>query len=125
MGESNGDLVSLFPDLEEFEGQPVDLVSEQVRIEGVELQPEDDGQRVVVGIAITPTRERPNLEIVILSPDDRVVAETCIVEARGARQVLTMHLSPPDPSLTYTVKVGLLLGELLVDAHQTELTWPR
>ena len=125
MGESNGDLASLFPDLEEFEDRPVDLVSEQVRIEGVELYPEDDGQRVIVGIAITRTRRRPNLEIVILTLDDRVVAETCIVEARGARQVLTMHLSPPDPSLTYTVKVGLFLGESLVDAYQSELTWSR
>jgi hypothetical protein len=125
MGEPDCDLVSLFPDLEEFEGQPVDQVSEEVRIEGVELCPEDDGQRIIVGVAITPTRRRPNIEIVILTPDDRIVAETCIVEAHSARQALTVHLSAPDPSLTYTVKVGLLLGEVLVDAYQTELTWPQ
>ena len=98
MDESDLDLMSLFPDLEEFEGQPVELVSDELRIEKVELHPEQDGQRVVVGIAITPTCKRPNLEIVILTLDGKVAAEALMVECRTARQVVTMHLRPADPS---------------------------
>lgn len=124
MEELHADLLSQFPDLEEFEGQPVELVSGELKIEGVELRPEEEGQRVVIGIATTSTHERPNLEIAILAPDGTVVAETVIIEARNARHLVTLHLRPADPSLTYTVKVGLLWGDELRDVHETELNWP-
>jgi hypothetical protein len=125
MDESRWDPLSTFSDLEEFEGQPIEPVSDELKIEGIELYPDKDGQRVTVSIAITPTRQQPNLEIVILAPDGTVVAETCVIESRGVRQVVTMHLRSPDPSLTYTVRVGLFRGKELVDACQKKLTWPR
>jgi hypothetical protein len=124
MDGSSFDLISQFPDLEEFEGQPIGLVSDDLKIKGIELYPEADGQRVVVSIAITPTRGRPNLEIVILAPDGKTVAKTLLIESRSA-QVVTMHLRPPDPSLAYTVKAGLFLEEKLLDSCETELTWPQ
>ena len=125
MDEPRWDPLSAFSDLEEFEGQPIELVSDELKIEGIELYPDKDGRRVAVSIAITPTRQQPNLEIVILAPDGTVVAETCVIESRTARQVVTMHLSSPDPSLTYTVRAGLFWEKELVDACQTQLTWPR
>lgn len=125
MDELYSDLLIQFPDLEEFEGQPVELVSGELKIEGIELYPVEDGQRVVVELAIAPTRERPRLEIVILAPDGAVVAETLIVELRSARHAATLHLRPSDPSLTYTVKAGLFRGEELIDIYKTELAWPQ
>lgn len=126
MDESNqDDLLAQFPDLEEFEGQPIQLVSDEPKIESLELHPEEDGQRVVVGVAVTPSHERPNLEIVILAPDGTVAAETLIVESRSARQVVTLHLRPFDPSLTYTVKAGLFQEKELIDTCELELTWPQ
>jgi len=124
MGEAGLDLASLFPDWEEFERPSVDLVSEELKIERVELDPKKDGRRVVVGVVVALTHEHPDLEIVILTPGGRVVAETCIVEVRNVRQVLTLHLRHSEPSLTYTVKVGLFLEDELVDAHEAKLTWP-
>lgn len=125
MDELHVDLLSQFPDLEEFEGQPIELVPDVLKIEAIELCPEKNGRRVVIDVTTTPTRRRPNLEIVILAPDGSVVAETCVVESRSARQVVTMHLRSPDLSLTYTVKVGLFLKNELVDTGETELTWPQ
>ena len=125
MDESRADLLSLFPDLEEFEGQPLGPIDDELRIEWVELHPEKDAQRVVVGIATTPTRQRPNLEVVILAPDGTIVAQTCVIELRSARQAVTLHLHSLDPLLTYTVKVGLFRDKDLLDACETELTWPQ
>ena len=85
------------------------MVSDELKIEGIELYPEQDGQRVVVGVAVAPTHKRPNLEIVILTPDGRVAAEVLLLESRTTRQVVTMHLRPADPSLTYTVKAGFFM----------------
>lgn len=125
MDESRFDLITQFPDWEEFEGLPIEPVSGKLKITSVKLEPSPDGQRVVVDIAITPTPERPNLEIVILDPDDRVVAEMLIVEVSSARQTVTLHLRPPDPSSKYTVKAGLFWEKELVDTCETELTWLR
>jgi len=125
MDELHADLLSQFPDLEEFEGQPIERVPDALKIEAIELCPDKNGRRVVIDVTTTPTRRRPNLEIVILAPDGSVVAETCVVESRSARQVVTMHLRSPDLSLTYTVKVGLFLKNELVDTGETELTWPQ
>jgi hypothetical protein len=126
MDESNQDeLLAQFPDLEEFEGQPSQLVSDEPKIEGMELHPEQDGQRVVVGVTVTPSHEHPNLEIVILAPDGTVAAEALIVESRSARQVMTLHLRPFDPALTYTVKAGLFRDKELIDTYEMELTWPQ
>jgi hypothetical protein len=117
------DLASQFPDLEEFEGRPAEESPGELKIEGIELYPAGDGRRVVVGLVVTPTHERPNIEVVILTPDGMVVAETFIVEARSARQVVTLHLRPSDPSLAYTVKAALFQGKELVDTCEAELTW--
>jgi len=125
MDEPRWDPLSTFSDLEEFEGQPVERVSDELKIEGIELYPDKDGRRVVVRVAVIPTRQQHNLEILILAPDGTVVAETCVIESRAARQVVTMHLRSPDPSLTYTVRAGLFWEGKLVDACQTQLTWPR
>jgi hypothetical protein len=124
MDELHVDWLSQFPDLEEFEGLPAELVPGRSKIEGLKLYPEKGGRRVVVDVAITPTRQRPNLEIGILAPDGTVVAETCVVGLHGARQVVTMHLRSPDPLLTYTVKVGLFQENELIDTCETQLTWP-
>jgi hypothetical protein len=125
MDQSPSDLLSQFPDLEDFEGQPVELVSDELKIEGIELYPDKDGRRVVVGVAITPTHQRPNLELVILAPDGTVVAETSVIESHSVRQVVTMHLRSPDPSLVYTVRVGLFQREELIDTGESKLTWPQ
>lgn len=117
------DLMSQFPDLEEFEERPGELVSGELKIKGIELDPMKDGQRVVVDLAITSAHERPNVEVVILAPDDTVVAEMLIVEARSARQVVTLHLRPSNPLLTYRVKAGLFREKELIDSCEAALSW--
>jgi len=125
MAESRFDMHALFPDLDEFEDLPESLAAGELKIVDMTLYPEDDGQRVVVGVAITHTDRQPDLEIAILAPDGRLVAETRIIESRSARQMVTLHLRPPNPALTYTVKAGLLIEGELVDACQAALTWPQ
>lgn len=123
MNGSHFDLISQFPDLEEFEERPDELISGKLRIKGVELDPMEDGQRVVVDLTITSAHERPNIEIVILAPDDTVVAEMLIVEAHSARQVVILHLRPSNPLLTYKVKAGLFREKELIDTCETALSW--
>ncbi len=125
MAESRFDMHALFPDLDEFEDQPEAAAAGELKILDMALYPEEDGQRVVVGVAITRTDRQPDLEIAILAPDGRLVAETRIIESRSTRQAVTLHLRPPDPALTYTVRAGLLIEGELVDARQAALTWPQ
>ncbi|MFZ5918299.1 MAG: hypothetical protein ACOYZ7_15260 [Chloroflexota bacterium] len=124
MHESDADWATLFTDLHEFEGQPVEPVVGELSIEGIELHPLSDGQRVTVDIAITPTQERPNIEVVVLAPDETVVAEMLIVEARSNRQVVTLHLRPPDASLRYVLKAALFRETELLTTYETGFTWP-
>ena len=123
MIEQDLDMTSQFPDLEEFEGLADEQLTSELKIERVELEPMGDGQRVTVCIDISSMRERPNLEIVLLSPEDRVVAEMLVVETHSTRQIVTLHLRPPDPTLRYTAKIGLFLKQKLIDFYETELIW--
>jgi hypothetical protein len=123
MSDWGFDPASLFPDLDEFEGQPFESTDEELKIEDIELHPMPDGQRVMVGIRLTSARRRPNVEVAVLKPGGAVVAELLIVEARSARQIVTLHLRPPDPTLTYTLKAGLIRENELIDVYETELRW--
>lgn len=124
MDEWGVDPASLFPDLDEFEGQPLASTDDEPKIDEIELHPMEDGRRVMVGIRLTSARQRPNVELVILRPDGTEAAEMLIVEARSARQIVTLHLRPPDPALVYTFRAGLILENELIDIYETELRWP-
>ena len=104
------------------------LPRDEVRVESVKAAPYPDGRRVHVEIAVTPFRERPNLEIAILSADDKVVSTASAIAIMNFRVTLTMHLrGVTDPAGDYTVRVHLYYENAAApqDTHTAALTVPQ
>lgn len=86
---------------------------DEVRIENVTAIPYPDGRRVHVEIAVTPFRERPNLDITITSSEGRPVASTSAIEIMGFRVSFNLHLRGVDqPAGEYTVSVLLYYEDI-------------
>lgn len=71
----------------------------EVRIEGLDATPLEDGRRVRVRLEVTPFREKPSFSIAILDAANGVVAETTVIEAMGFRLELILHMrgaAPPE-----------------------------
>lgn len=101
------------------------LPRDQVKITEVTATPYPGGRRVNVAIAITPFRERPNLEIAILRvPDDgedaqsKPVASTSVITIMTFRVDFNLHLrGVEDPAGTYSVKVALYYEDVQSPQH--------
>jgi len=85
----------------------VPLPPEQVRILEAKAMPYPDRRRVKVYIEVTPFLKRPSAEVLILDPDDNVVAEADIIETMARRIELTLHLRDQVPAEQYKLKVNL------------------
>ncbi|RPJ02876.1 MAG: hypothetical protein EHM39_00870 [Chloroflexi bacterium] len=86
---------------------------DEVRIESLTASPYPDGRRVHVEITVTPFRERPNLDITIISGDGQPVAATSAIEIMGFRVSFNLHLRGIDqPAGEYTVRVLLYYEDL-------------
>lgn len=68
------------------------LPPNEVRIERVRAAPYPDGQRVKVEVDITPFRQRPNLEIAILSGTGDIVATASAIDVMAFHLAFTLHL---------------------------------
>ena len=68
------------------------LPPDEVRIERVRAAPYADGRRVKVEVDITPFRERPNLEIAILSGTGDIVATASAIDVMAFHLAFTLHL---------------------------------
>jgi hypothetical protein len=88
--ENNFNKEFFFPDLEEINNSKVP--PEEVRIEKLTTEPYADGKRVRVNIDMTPFQERPHLDMVLLDPQGKVVANISIIEPMSWKQEFTVHL---------------------------------
>lgn len=65
---------------------------DEVRIREVQVQPERDGKLLNVQIHLTPFQQRPSLEVEVFDREDRLVAETSIIEAVNPSMEFNLHL---------------------------------
>ena len=82
-----------------FESDAVPQPRDKVKITQLSAQPYPDGWRVRIMLSVTPFQERPNLEVEVVTADNKPIAEMSIIE--------TMH-----PAGDY-----LLRAELYYDDH--------
>lgn len=95
---------------------------EEVRIENVTAAPLADRQRVKVEIAITPFRERPNLEVAIVNAAGQRVASTSVIATMNFKMGLVLHLrGGGDPAGNYSVHVTLYFDDT-TDPHDQRAT---
>ena len=111
------------------------LPRNQVKITEVTATPYPDGRRINVAIAITPFRERPNLEIAILRAPDgdedkegtaspTLVAGTSVIAIMTFQADFNLHLrGVNDLAGTYSVNVALYYEDVQSpqDTHSIEL----
>lgn len=85
---------------------------EEVRIEKLDAEPLPDGRRIKVQLEVTPFREKPNFEIVILDATGTKVGETLVIEAMHFRLEFTMHVrSAAQPQGEYALVAALYYDE--------------
>jgi hypothetical protein len=81
---------------------------DEVRIENLAATPYPDGRRVQVEVMITPFRERPNLDIVIISSAGQPVAMISAIAIMQFRITFNLHLRGVDQTAgDYTVRAQL------------------
>lgn len=103
------------------------LPREEVRIERVAATPYPDGRRVHVDIAITPFRERPNLEMAILTRAGETAASTSAIAVMNTKVGFNLHLrGASDSDGDYTVRVALYYEDFNApqDIHESALRIP-
>ena len=81
---------------------------DSVRIEALNAAPYPDRVRVLIRIAVTPFRDRPNLLLTAHDSEDRIVSELSIIETMHHDMEFTMHLrGKSDPAGVYTITAEL------------------
>lgn len=84
------------------------LPPEEVRIESVRALLYPDRRRVRVEVTLTPFRERPNLEIALLSGEGRTVSSANAVAVMNFRLAFTLHLRDSKaPAADFRARVTL------------------
>lgn len=92
-------------DLNWVEASEAPVPPEDVRIQRLNLTPDEDGRRVRVEITLTPFLQRPSLDVVITDGQGDEVASTSIIEAVNPRMSFTMHLRTTDLHAEHQVHV--------------------
>jgi hypothetical protein len=108
-----------------LQNNPNLLPREEVRIEHVTATPYPDGRRVHVEVAITPFRERPNLEMLIVTRAGQTAASTSAVAVMNTKVGFNLHLrGASDPDGEYTVRVLLYYEDPNApqDTHESALS---
>ena len=103
---------------------------ENTRINQIGIHVFPDNRRVAVGFDITPFRERPSLEVVIVNEHDEVAGTLNVIETLSPNFHLTMHLQDKKPTQQYNVFVELYYAQMdkprqVVDRHTTQFTIPQ
>ncbi|MDH5508120.1 MAG: hypothetical protein OEZ02_12935 [Anaerolineae bacterium] len=101
----------------------IPLPPEEIRVRSLEARPWPDGRRVEVRMAITPFKERPNLEVQIVNQTGDDVATLSVVETVEAQMDFTMHIREPNPGGSYQVKMQVFYSDLdSLDPETTDKT---
>lgn len=99
---------------------PIDFFEENAPPRFVRGQalPYPDLQRVWTRIQLTEFAGHPELELVILGPDDREEAAMVMVDVQFTYVSLTMHLKHSLPGATYRLLLRLTREEWLLDQRE-------
>jgi hypothetical protein len=98
---------------------------DQVRLERVAATPHADRRRVKVEVDVTPFRERPNLEIAILSGDGQVASSASVLATMHFKMEFNLHLrGTDDPAGDYTVRVQLYYDDAQFPQDVREIALP-
>jgi hypothetical protein len=99
-------------------------------LKDVAIEVAPDGRRVLVGFDLTPFRERPSLDVVIVNKNDEVAGNLTVIETIAHQFSLIIHLRDKKPTDQYDVFTEVFFtGEpgdprQIVDRHQTQFTIP-
>lgn len=106
-------------DLHFYEEEEIPRPRAEMRIERLEALPYPDGRRVKVHVLVLPFSERPNLDILLLDPQARLLTTLSVIEAIDRKMDFTLHLRQVDPGPGYVVRVVLFYPPALQerDAH--------
>ncbi len=96
-----------------FESDAVPQPRDKVKITQLSAQPYPDGWRVRIMLSVTPFQERPNLEVEVVTADNKPIAEMSIIETMHHVMEFTVHIrGTQNPAGDY-----LLRAELYYDDH--------
>lgn len=98
---------------------------EQVAIDQVVFEPLPDGRRIRVSVTLTPFVDRPNLDILLLTPEHRQVSSLSIVEALERQMEFTLHIRERETLPQYIGRVELYFEEGQVqDSYEAPIPMP-
>ncbi|MBT3338889.1 MAG: hypothetical protein HN855_14900 [Anaerolineae bacterium] len=103
--EDNPNKEFFFPDLEELNISK--LPPEEVRILKLAAEPYPDGTRVRINLDMTPYQMRPHLDMVLLNPQGKVIADVSIIEPMAWKQEFTVHLREARQDGEYKLAIRL------------------
>ncbi|MEW6093642.1 MAG: hypothetical protein AB1531_06730 [Chloroflexota bacterium] len=91
------------------------LPPESTRLLNLHAEPYPDGQRIRIGIELTPFLKRPNFELTLTDSHGQDCGSASIVEPMGWKLELTLHLRPSTslPSVAPLRAAKYLLTALL------------
>ena len=96
---------------------------DQVRLERLAATTYPDRRRVRVEVDVTPFRERPNLEIALLSSEGLAVASATVLATMHFKMEFTLHLrGVDDPAGEYTLRVQLYYDDAHMPQDVREIT---
>lgn len=88
-------------------------------------EPSPDGQRLKVGLRLTPFEKRPTVELSLLDSSGELTSSASIIEPVGWELELTLHVRKKEPAGVYRLNASLLYPELgEVDRREIEITVP-
>ena len=110
-------------DIEFSEPSEAPVSPEEARIEGIRVEAYPDGRRLKIHLEITPFQVRPNLEILLQSPEGIEVASTRIIEAMEPSMRITLHLRDSPQKGLYTLFVKLSFEEPVLATQERQITF--
>lgn len=89
------------------------LPPEATRLLDLRAEPYPDGQRIRIGLDLTPFQKRPYLELSLTDPDGLTCSSASIVEPMGWKLELTLHNRSAYPTpITLTLTAILSYPDL-------------
>ena len=116
----------------QFFDDPADMFKarDDVRIKDIVTEVSPEGRRVSVGFDLTPFRDRPSLDVVIVNAEGEIAGNITVIETLAHQFILIIHIRDKNPTTRYDVFTELFYtGEpgdprQVIDRHQTEFTIP-
>jgi hypothetical protein len=102
-----------------FYPPPDSLPPAEVRITELHVEPWPDGRRLRVHVTLTPFQNNPDLEAVILTPEDQEVGRVSIIENAEDRFVFTMHIRTPQVAKNYHLTLSILYQDIGIVDERT------